>query len=283
MPEKIKYTLITGASEGLGKALALECASRNHHLILTALPGKELEQLGRFIHRNFAVLVYCFEADLTDEYQCRNLVTKIEKAGLQVNTLINNAGLGGTSPFGNTALQFLEKQILLNVLGTTIITRLLTRLLEENAPSYILNVASLAAFYFLPQKTVYGATKSYLHSFSRSLRLELNPRNISVSVLCPGGINTNLRVTLINRSGNWLARQSILEPELVASHAIRNLLKKKAVIIPGRLNRLIFQVSRILPGFICTALSNAHLKRMSPRHPILNLFTWKRPAPYKAA
>ncbi len=283
MPEKLKYTLITGASEGLGKALALECASRNHHLILVALPGKELEQLASFIRRNYPVQVHCFEEDLSDEKQCRNLVSTIEAAGLEINMLINNAGLGGTGPFENTPLAFLEKQILLNVLGTTVITRLLTAQLERNAPSYILNVASLAAFYFLPQKEVYGATKSYLYSLSRSLRLELQPRNISVSVLCPGGINTNLRVTLMNKSGNWLARQSILDPEVVAAQAIRNLLKKKAVIIPGRLNRLLFRVSRLLPGFICNALSGAQLKKLVPAHPVLGLLAPKRPVPFKAA
>ena len=83
--------------------------------------------------------------------------------------LINNAGIGSTIPFGEGSLELYEKQIKLNVLATTIITRLFLDNFERNTPSYILNVGSMASFFFLPKKQVYGGTKSYIHFFSKSL------------------------------------------------------------------------------------------------------------------
>src|SRR5438046_905320 len=97
------YTLITGASEGFGKALAIECARRRMNLILVALPGPELQHLACFIRKNFFVDVQFFEADLAQEVECYELHTKIVQGQLPVNVLINNAGVGNTQMFTETS------------------------------------------------------------------------------------------------------------------------------------------------------------------------------------
>jgi uncharacterized protein len=164
------YTLITGSSEGLGKAFAIECAKRNMNLILVALPGPELYALAALIKANYPVEIVCIGKDLCRDESCTELYAEVTSLNLQVNMLINNAGIGSTMFFKDGSPVFYEKQIRLNVLVTTMITRMFLPFLQRHACSYILNVGSLASFFYLPKKQVYGATKSFVYSFSKSLR-----------------------------------------------------------------------------------------------------------------
>jgi uncharacterized protein len=255
MTSKI-YTLITGASEGLGKTLAIECASRGMNLILVALQDQALPGLRDFLQRTFAVDVKIFAVDLSEETNCYQLFEEIKQQGLQINMLINNAGIGGTAWFEDETAEKYACLIKLNVLATTLITRLSLELLEKNTPSYILNTGSIAGFFHLPKKQVYCGTKSFIYSFSRSLQKELKRLNIHVSVLCPGGMNTSIGVTLMNKAMPLLNRLSIMEPENVAPIAIDGLLKRKNVIVPGRLNRLSLVLDKILPEVLKIILMN---------------------------
>lgn len=258
------YTLITGASEGFGKALALECARRKMNLILVALPGTELRYLADFIKFNYSVDAISIEKDLCKDESCLELFNEVNELGLQVNMLFNNAGIGSTGLFEDGSITLFEKQIKLNVLATTLITRLFLDMLKHNSPSYILNVGSLASFFSLPRKQVYGATKSFIYYFSKSLRKELKKDKVYVSVLCPGGMRTNVAVRLVIKTGNYLSRISSMDPEEVVPAAIDGLLGKKEVIIPGRLNKFFLLLDTILPGFIKTRLMNNTMKRLSP-------------------
>lgn len=270
------YTLITGASEGLGKAFALECAKRDMNLVLVSLPQSGLENLAAFIRKNFPVSVLVFEKDLSDPLSCRQLFAEVRNRDLCLQMLINNAGIGSTAFFNESNIEVHEKQIGLNVLATTLITRLFLANLESNGPSYILNVGSMASFFFLPGKQVYGATKSYIHYFSKSLRKEVRRNGICVCVLCPGGINTNLSVTLLNRTGSWISKLAVLNPERVAKIALNGLLKDKPVIIPGILNNIFMLLDKLLPEFIKTNITNFGMNRLKVDNSYLKL--WKRGA-----
>src|SRR3954467_3324328 len=118
------YTIITGASEGFGKALSIECGRRNMNLILVALPGIELHQLATTIRKQFYVDVLCIEKDLCEENTCQELFNEVKAMGLRVNMLFNNAGIGSTEFFGEASVSIYERQIKLNVLATTRLTRL---------------------------------------------------------------------------------------------------------------------------------------------------------------
>lgn len=244
------YTLITGASDGFGKALAIECARRKMNLVLVALPGPDLANLAKFIHRNFCVDVKIFEKDLTCEPQCYDLLLEVLHARVRVNILINNAGIGNTQVFSETSPEFFKRQIKLNVIATTLLTSLFIPELKKHGPSYLLNIGSLSSFFYLPKKQVYGATKSFIYFFSKCLRHELEQENISVSVACPGGMNTNFSVSMVNRTGNCFSRISILNPEQVAPFVIEKMLKGKEVIIPGIVNRFSMLLGKLLPSFI---------------------------------
>lgn len=256
------YTLITGSSEGFGKALAIECAARKMNLILVALPGPEVYYLADFIKRNYKVDVVSLEADLAVEQNCFMIYEQVQKYGLRVNILINNAGLGSTMLFSEGDIHFYQKQVSLNVAATTLLTRLFLDLLKTNTPAYILNVGSLCSFFFLAKKQVYGGTKSFIYFFSKSLNRELNASGIRVSVICPGGMNTNVSVTLLNRSTGWLSRLAIMNPEAVAPIAIDGLLKGKEVIIPGKMNKLFLLFDKIFPDAIKKMITNWQMKKL---------------------
>src|SRR5215510_4664404 len=122
MNDKKFYTVITGASDGFGKALSIECARRNMNLVLVALPGPELPALASFIRKNFLVDVKIFQKDLTNETDCYDLHLQILALGLRVNTLINNAGIGNTGAFSVASPELFKQQIKLNILATTLLT-----------------------------------------------------------------------------------------------------------------------------------------------------------------
>lgn len=255
------YTLITGASEGFGKALATECASRKMNLILVALPDSKLHCVAETLIEKYAIDVVAIEIDLSIEENCTVLYNQVEELNLSVNILINNVGISSTMFFGEGDINFYQKQVKLNVITTTVLTSLFLDMLKENKPSHILNVGSLSCFFYLAKKQVYGATKSYVYSFSKSLRGELSSEGVNVSVVCPGGMNTNATIIKTNKANNWLARQSIMDPEEVAPIAIKGLLNLKEIIIPGRMNKLFLLIDKLVPSFLIKMIANNHFNK----------------------
>lgn len=255
------YTLITGASEGFGRALAIECASKKMNLILVALPDSKLHLLAETLIQKYAIDVIAIEKDLSIEENCKMLYKQVDELELDVNMLINNVGISSTMFFSEGSIDFYQKQVKLNVVTTTLLTSLFLNMLKTNKPSYILNVGSLSCFFYLAKKQVYGATKSYIYSFSKSLRGELRDEGVNVSVICPGGMNTNETIIKTNKANNWLARQSIMNPEDVAPIAIKGLLNRKEIIIPGRMNKLFLLINKLLPSFIIKMIANKHVNK----------------------
>lgn len=260
--KKRLYTIITGAGQGLGKALAVECARRRMNLILVSLPGEGLEDMGLQLQASYQVHVIAIEKDLCMEGACANLFKEIVALNAGINMLINNAGTGNTEFFKDGRLLDYDRQIRLNVLATTLLTHLFIDMLAGNGPSYVLNVGSLASFFSLEKKQVYGATKSYVSYFSKSLRRELKNENVFVSVLCPGGMHTNQRASETINTGSYITRASAMDPHAVALIAIKGLLQKKELIIPGKINRSIVFLNRILPRFVVRFFETRTMKRL---------------------
>jgi short-subunit dehydrogenase len=256
------YTLITGAGKGFGKELAFECASRKMNLVLVALPGENLSGLVSFIIDAYGIDAIGIEKDLCKENACRELYEQVTALRLEVNMLINNAGVGCTEFFEDGCIHHYEKQIGLNVLATTLLTRLFIDTLKRNAPAYILNVGSLASFFLLAKKQVYGATKSYICYFSKSLRRELKEAEVHVTVVCPGGMYTNQSAIETINTGDYISRASGMHPEDVAPIAIDGLLKKKEVVIPGKINSTIAFLNGVLPRVIVSFFEVRTMKRL---------------------
>jgi short-subunit dehydrogenase len=261
------YALITGASRGLGKALAIECARRNMNVVMVALPGEGLTDLASYLMSAYNVSAIAIETDLCAEGGCREVVNKVAALALPVNMLINNAGVGGTGLFSEGCMEHYERLIRLNIIATTTLTRSFVETLKQNAPSHILNVGSLASFFCLARKQVYGATKSYICYFSRSLRRELMREKVFVSVLCPGGMYTNDDASQMLRMGNYIARASGMMPEEVARITMHELIRRKEIILPGLINRSFLLLNSILPRFIVRFLEKKALTELRANRP----------------
>jgi hypothetical protein len=256
------FTLITGASQGFGKAMALEFAQRQMNLLLIALPDSGLPHLSKFIEKQMNVTVYYLELDLNKIKSCYIIADFVEKKDLQIKCLVNNAGVLSRGLFEDLSEKFILSQIKVNVTTPTLLTRLLLPNLKLSAPASILNISSMAGFFALQKKQVYGGTKAYLTSFSKSLGKELKKDNISVTTICPGGLNTTSRLCYQNRIVGWITRESVLNPEDAAKIAIEGMLNKKKVIVPGFVNKCLMVLDKFLPEFFKDKLANREIKKM---------------------
>ncbi len=240
-----KRALITGASMGLGRALARECASRGMRLFLVALPGSGLSELAEELNVEFGVETAWLEGDLTEAATLERLRSRIEAEALNIDLLINNAGIGTPGHFMDHSLEYHEATIELNALALVRLVRLfLPDLRRRNAS--ILNVASLGAFFPMPTMPIYAATKSFVLHFSLALREELGG-TVGVSVLCPNAIRTTPDVNRYIDNLGPLARRACFTPECIARSALDGVARNRAVIVPGAVNRVIAFISQVVP------------------------------------
>jgi short-subunit dehydrogenase len=241
------FALITGASSGIGRAIAFEMARRKISLLLVALPGSGLENVRQEIITRHAVTCHTFTADLTQPSVPVKLKTWCLYEQYNVQYLINNAGFGNQNALESSDWDELTCMMTLNNQALVNLTYLFIPVLKQNKTAHIMNVGSLASFLPIPNKSVYAATKSFVYTFSAALRNELSHEGIKVTCLCPGPTLTsegnNQRLKGVGGS-----RLVTMLPQDVATEAIVKMLKGKKKIIPGLPGKLIFMLLRILPG-----------------------------------
>lgn len=268
-----KFTLITGASAGLGKALAEECARRGMNLILVSLPEDALHALGASLQKTYGVEVHCLEMDLTQPEVPLNLARTVTQR-FAVNMLINNAGVGGSMPLEKASAGYIDNMLQLNIRALCLLTHQLIPELKRHERSYVLNVSSLAAFSPIPFKTAYPASKAFVYSYSRCLRAELSRTSVQVTVLNPGPILTNPDVKKRVQKYGWLGRLSALTPEWTARMAIRSTLRGRGVIIPGIIAKMSVFLMKLVPTgirlFILTRMLNQEISDRPPALPGLS-------------
>jgi uncharacterized protein len=260
------FTLITGASTGLGKEFAIEIARRNQNLILVSLPGRNLHQLCEELTYLYGIRAISLECDLTNETALEDLV-KYVTGNFSVNQLVNNAGIGGTSRFTEATCEYLDKIIHLNIRATTMLTRLMLPELMLHKKALVLNIASMAAFGPIPYKTIYPASKAFIYSFSRSLNKELQNTSVRVVVVNPGQIVTNPDVTLRIMKQGVLGKIGLLTAGKIARISLSSAENGKEVIVPGFINKLNRFLIKWLPESIrLTLLERACRKELTIRN-----------------
>lgn len=256
-----KHTVITGASSGLGRAFAIAFAKRGHHLILVALPNENLAQFTTDLRKAYSVNVEYYEADLSNRSTIENFANWLKNNEMKIDILVNNAGIGGSKPFQESDTDQLDRIIQVNVKGTAILTRSLLPFLLQNTNSYILNIASIAAFSPLPYKMVYPATKAFIYSFSLSLRSELKEKGVKVCVVNPGAMPTNEDILRRIKTQGWLGRISTTSTEYVAEKAIEGILSGKTIVVPGLVNWLNYWIFKLVPWYFIEPLVNRTIRR----------------------
>ncbi|MEM6330723.1 MAG: SDR family oxidoreductase [Planctomycetota bacterium] len=242
---KNETALITGASSGIGRALAHVFAASGSRVLLTARREGQLAELASELRDAYRVETHVLPEDLADADGPRRLVEAIEAKGFDVNVLVNNAGFGLHGRFDKLPLDRQLSMLRLNVGALTELTwRLLTPMRRVDY-GRVLNVASTAAFFAGPNMAVYYATKAYVLSLSEALREELRDTGITITCLCPGPTDTGF-ADRAGVAGLPLFR-SAMPAEAVAQAGYQALYAGRAVVTPGWRNRLITLLPRVLP------------------------------------
>jgi short-subunit dehydrogenase len=251
----MSYALITGGSKGIGYAIAEALAKRKYDLVLIARHTDTLEAAKKELEIKYGVKVSILSSDLSREDAAEEVASWCLENNIPLSILCNVAGIGGTADFLNSSLEEMQFMIRLNIQSGVALTRELLPLLQKNTPAFILNTASLAAFAPMPVKNIYSATKSAVLFFSYSLRYQLKKQDISVSALCPGPVFTKPEIekTTIEKMGRF-GKMMAVEPARVGEIAVRRLLNKRMIIVPGVLAKIISGILRVLPRRLATYL-----------------------------
>ncbi|KFF21711.1 SDR family NAD(P)-dependent oxidoreductase [Chryseobacterium sp. JM1] len=257
MSTKESYAVVTGASQGLGKAFAENLASKNINVVLVSLPGQHLKELAQRLEESYPIKAHYYEVDLSVNENVMKLTEWLNRS-FEIHVLINNAGLGGTKKFVDASPSYINTILQVNVAATSLITHQLLPNLLRQPKAYILNVSSMAAFSPIGFKTVYPASKTFIHSFSRGLHEELKDTNVFVSVVNPGAMKTNIDVCKRIEKQGILGKLTLLDPNKVAAYCIRQLFKKDSVIM---VNPISWLIMKILPIWIKLPLMTSAIKK----------------------
>ncbi len=241
------YVLITGATGGLGKAFAVECASRGWPLYLTDLRPEPLELLAGALHRTYGVPVRWRACDLTDAGQRTALCEALRSEQARFGGLINVAGGDHEGLFCEQTSAQLRSIVRLNIEATIEMTHALLRLRDASETFRIVNVASLAAFYPMPYKATYAASKRFLLDFSLALRQELAGQGVTVTALCPAGLPTTPACIAAIEAQGVMGQLTTQNTGAAAAGTLDAALAGKAVYIPGLLNRLLRALGGLVP------------------------------------
>lgn len=248
---KQRWALVTGASAGIGAEFCRQLAGLNYSLVLVARRSDRLQQLAQKLAAEHAIACRCFSVDLAEADAGFRLEEFLQDEGITISFLVNNAGYGvpGTFNQSDWPTHQASLQVMLNS-----VCELAWRFLpgmQSSAPAYIVNVASLAGL--VPgsaRHTLYSATKAFLIKFSQSLAMENLHTGVSVSALCPGFTYSEFHdVTGTRELMNEMSPRMWMTSKDVVAYGITSVMQKKPriVAVPGRLNRFIALMAKLLP------------------------------------
>lgn len=237
-PSKSSTALVTGASAGIGEAVARELAGRGHGVTLVARREDRLRTLAGELADRFGVRAETMAVDLGDDSARATLPRRIEELGLEVEILVNNAGFGGGQDFARTERERLVSMVRVNCLALLDLQAAYLPQMVERGRGAVINIASTAAFQPLPGAATYGATKAFVLSLSEAVHEELKGTGVTLTAVCPGPVKTEFA----EAAGLGGAEEQVpgvfwLSPESVAKSAVEAADDGKRAIIPGVLNR----------------------------------------------
>lgn len=255
-----QWALITGASSGIGLAYARELASRGYHLVIVSNEEKAIQETGEHLSGEYGIETFPLYRDLAIPGAAKELYETCKEKGIPVEILINNAGMFFFKETLSERPLIIEKMLCLHVTTPTQLCYFFGQEMKKRRHGFILNMSSLSAWLPYPGIALYASTKCYLKSFSRALRSELIDYGVSVTVLCPGGVSTNLYNLSDNLKSLAIHLGIMMRPETVAKKGVNALLHRQALLIPGLFNKLCTPLVLCLPhGFIRWALRKSKL------------------------
>ena len=252
-----KTALVTGASSGIGANFARVLAAKGMHVILVARNTERLQMLAGEIAEQSGVRAEVITADLGRENAAQAVYDEVQRRGLHVDMLVNNAGFGTHGQFETLDAGRDHEEIMVNVTALVDLTHAFIPAMLARGDGAILNVASTAGFQPVPYMAVYGATKAFVISFSAALAHEYRPRGIRVVALCPGATATEFFSVVGTEDVVVGAKRTT---QLVVTTGLQALERGQSVVIDGRANATLAQFARLMPQAISAMIAGQMMK-----------------------
>ena len=251
--------LITGASGGIGEALAREFAKDGSDLILVARSKDKLDKIAADLAKKHGIAAIAIPTDLSLPHAAQKLFDDVQERGIHVDALVNNAGIMELGAFDEISTARHLELVQINVVAPTEMTSLFLSPMIARGNGHILNVASIAAFQPIPSLATYAATKSYVLSLTESLSEELKSQGISVTALCPGITDTSMvaDVKSKNDAAAKIPGFMVSDVEDVAAEGYAALKKGEVIRVPGIVNMAAAVAGRASPRWLVRAVSGA--------------------------
>ncbi|MBP6312605.1 MAG: SDR family oxidoreductase [Flavobacteriales bacterium] len=257
------YALVTGASQGFGRAIALQLAERGHGIIAVARTRSKLNEMADACGALNGGRVRIIESDLTAPDASSKLADDVIASGEQLDILVNNAGEAIWGLFAAKPLNDHLRMMKLNMTVPVELTHLLIPHLKRSKRAYILNVGSMAGYNAMATLSTYSGSKSFILRWSRSLRMELEGTGIRVCCVCPGSIVTGFTERAGMQALDELAKKFGHPPEPVAKAAVSAMFSGKAEVVPGLMNSITVFAMGLMPEALVERIaSGIYLKKL---------------------
>lgn len=256
-----KIVLVTGASSGIGMAFAELFARKEYDVVLVARRKETLEKFSERLLSRYGTRSIVIAKDLNDSNAPTELFNELEKRGVEIDVLINNAGTQVYGPFQETNLEKELKLLQTNIVSLTVLTKLaIQQWIKKDKKGKILNLGSTGSFMPVPLNAIYCASKAYALSFSEGIAKDLEGTGITVTALCPGATRTEF-AEKAGIADIRLFSFGVMSPEAVARVGYDALVRGKRVAVPGLLNKILVVSAPFIPRAILLRVGKFIMQR----------------------
>jgi uncharacterized protein len=255
MKKNEKYAVVTGASSGIGWHICNELAQRGYSIVAVSNQPLQLQDLKSSLEKGYDIHIETLDTDLVQESSAQRVFDFCKQNNFMVEVLVNDAGMFFFGEVAKIDYNHVKSILSLHVLTPALLCRLFGEQMAADGKGYILNLSSITAVMPYPGISLYAPTKAFMRHFSRALRYEMKLDNVNVTCLMPGATDTSLYNTG-NINSSLLKKLGIMKkPEAVAKAGVRALFRKRAVCIPGIINKITVLMVPLVPGFIIEAIT----------------------------
>lgn len=246
---KLNTTLITGASEGIGKSFAETFAKKGHDVVLVARNQQKLDELSVYLSTRYAIRSYVYAMDLCHIDSAKNLLKRLTTDKIDIDILVNNAGMMQIAPLHNAEEEGLNNLIQLNIQSLVNMTRVFVNPMIARGKGKIVNLGSIASFMPTPNFSAYGASKAFVLSFSEGVSEELKGTGVSVTCVCPGITETKM-LREAHGVEKYIPRIFKAQPESLTADAYNAMMKGDVIFLDKITNKLIVQYATHYPRWM---------------------------------
>jgi short-subunit dehydrogenase len=263
-----KIVIITGASSGIGKSLAIECAKRGANVVLAARQYVTLCEIAQDLEKQYIIKALAVQCDVAIEGDCEQLVKQTVTTFGKIDVLINNAGISMRALFQDADLKVLKSLMDVNFWGTVYCTKYaLPEILKTKGS--VVGISSIAGYKGLPGRTGYSASKFAMNGFLDSLRVENLKTGVHVLTACPGFTTSNIRNTALAKDGSQQGESSMDENKMMSSEEVATIIadgieNRSRTLIMTTQGKLTVAISKFLPAFLDKMVYNVFAKEKNP-------------------